>query len=111
LSSFQKGSIVVLPFPFSDLTATKKRPALVIVDLEGDDLILCQITSSNQQDTYAISLDQSDLKKGTLKIDSLIRTNKIFTATSDIIEYELGKITEAKMKEVEDKLVEIILKS
>jgi len=110
LSRFQKGSIVILPFPFSDLTATKKRPSLVIVDLEGDDLILCQITSFNRQDSYAISLNQNDLNKGTLKIDSLIRTNKIFTATSDIIEYELGKITEAKLKEVEDKLVETILK-
>ena len=99
----------MLPFPFSDLTATKKRPALVIVDLEGDNPILCQITSSNRRDAYAISLNQSDLKKGILKIDSLIRTNKIFTATSDIIEYELGKITEAKMKEAEDKLVKIIL--
>ncbi|MDG6245112.1 MAG: hypothetical protein QCH31_12125 [Methanolobus sp.] len=42
--TFNKGSIVVLPFPFSDLTATKRRPALVIVDLNGDDYILCQIT-------------------------------------------------------------------
>ncbi|AFV22461.1 transcriptional modulator of MazE/toxin, MazF [Methanolobus psychrophilus R15] len=55
-------------------------------------------------------MNQNDLNRGTLKIDSLIRTNKIFTATGDIIEYELGKITEAKLKEVEDKLVEIILK-
>lgn len=108
MSRYQKGSIVVLPFPFSDLTATKKRPALVIADLEGDDLILCQITSVNRQDSYVISLNRNDLKEGNLRDDSLIRTNKIFTATSEIIDYELGKVNDAKLKEVEDKLVDII---
>ena len=39
------GEVVVVPFPFSDLTQTKRRPALVLADLDGDDLILCMITS------------------------------------------------------------------
>ena len=37
------GDGVVIPFPFSDLTGAKKRPALVIADAGGDDLIMCQI--------------------------------------------------------------------
>jgi len=51
---------VVVPFPFSDLTSAKKRPALVIAELEGDDLILCQITSQQIRDRYAILIDDSD---------------------------------------------------
>jgi len=42
MGKFIKGEIVVIPFPFSDLSASKRRPALVLVDLPGDDLILCQ---------------------------------------------------------------------
>ena len=45
MARFVKGDVVVVPFPFSDLTQTKRRPALVIANLSGDDLILCQITS------------------------------------------------------------------
>jgi len=45
MAKFIKGDVVVIPFPFSDLTQTKRRPALVISALEGDDVILCQITS------------------------------------------------------------------
>lgn len=45
MERFVKGDVVVVPFPFSDLTKAKRQPALVIADLEGDDLILCQITS------------------------------------------------------------------
>jgi glycosyltransferase involved in cell wall biosynthesis len=53
---FVKGDVVVLPFPFSDLTANKKRPALVVANLSGDDIIVCLITSQNAKDNYAISL-------------------------------------------------------
>jgi mRNA interferase MazF len=45
MAEFVKGDVVVVPFPFSDLTQAKRRPALVIATLAGDDLILCQITS------------------------------------------------------------------
>ncbi len=60
MARFVKGDIVVVPFPFSDLTSAKKRPALVIAELEGDDLILCQITSQQIRDRYAILIDDSD---------------------------------------------------
>lgn len=49
-----KGDVVVVPFPFSDLTQAKRRPALVVAVLEGDDLLLCQITSQRVTDSYAI---------------------------------------------------------
>ena len=52
MARFMKGDVVVVPFPFSDLTDAKRRPALVIAELSGDDLILCQITSQNVKDHY-----------------------------------------------------------
>ena len=76
-----KGDIVIVPFPFSDLSNFKKRPALVISTLQGDDLILCQITSQNILDEYAIPLSNEDLTSGSLKRKSNIRPNRIFTAT------------------------------
>lgn len=111
VSHWNKGSIVVIPFPFTDLTNTKKRPALVIADLEGDDVILSQITtSSNRQDEYAVPLSQADLDEGSLKVESLIRTNKIFTAAEDIIIYKIGTINAAKMEEVQNKLTDLFTK-
>lgn len=49
-----KGDVVVVPFPFSDLSASKKRPAVVVATLTGDDIICCQITSEARFDEYAI---------------------------------------------------------
>ena len=52
MAKFVKGDIVVIPFPFSDLSQSKRRPALVIARLEGNDAILCQITSKTIKDIY-----------------------------------------------------------
>ncbi|MGV0106530.1 hypothetical protein [Nostoc sp. DSM 114167] len=64
MAGFVKGDVVIVPFPFSDLTGTKRRPALVIATFQRDDLILCQITSQAVGDIYAIQLDNSDFSYG-----------------------------------------------
>jgi len=101
---------VVIPFPFSDLTQTKRRPALVISALEGDDVILCQITSRTIRDNYAVPLEDKDFKAGKLKQSSNVRPNRIFTADSRIILYKAGRLTVNRLNEVIEKIVEIIHK-
>ncbi|AQS10343.1 PemK-like protein [Clostridium saccharobutylicum] len=76
MGRFIKGDIVVVPFPFSDLSQSKKRPALVLSDLDGEDLILSQITSQNIYDSYAIEISENDFEKGSLNKISNIRPNK-----------------------------------
>jgi mRNA interferase MazF len=105
MARFVKGDVVVVPFPFSDLSQSKRRPALVITELTGNDLILCQITSQNK---YAIELTDRDFKKGTLKKKSNIRPNRIFTADSSIILYKVGMIKDEKIKEVIKKIIQIL---
>jgi len=80
MAEFVKGDVVVVPFPFSNLSDSKRRPALVLSRLEGDDLILCQITSQQIRDRYAISLGERDFASGSLKQASNVRPNRIFTA-------------------------------
>lgn len=108
MGRFVKGDVVVLPFPFSDLSNAKRRPALVVSELTGDDVILCQITSQNISDNYAIPLLRIDFADGKLNRDSNIRPNRLFTADSKIVHYRLGSITPDKMQAVVDKIVEIV---
>lgn len=96
------------PFPFSDLTTNKRRPALVVASLIGDDVILCQITSKTVSDPYAIGLSDSDLTTGNLHQESNIRPNRLFTADSKIIIYKAGTLKPEKLKEVVTRLIDII---
>jgi mRNA-degrading endonuclease toxin of MazEF toxin-antitoxin module len=108
LARFVKGDVVVIPFPFSDLTQAKRRPALVVTALEGDDLLLCQITSQRVRDRYAISLEDQDFESGGLRQKSNIRPNRLFTADQRIILYKVGHLKADKLREVIRKSVEIL---
>ncbi len=107
MGRFIKGDVVVMPFPFSDLTANKKRPALVIADLTGDDIIICLITSQNAKDNYAISLASNDLANGQLRQDSNIRPNRLFTIDAKIVLYRIGTLKREKTEKVTEKIIEI----
>ena len=107
MARFIKGDVVVVPFPFSDLTQIKRRPALVVANLLGDDLILCQITSQNIKDSYAIAISNNDFSSGGLNQNSNIRPNRIFTADSKIIIYKVGQLKIEKLTEVISKIINI----
>ncbi len=110
MARFVKGDVVVIPFPLSDLSQSKRRPAIIVAALEGNDVILCQITSKTIKDTYAISVENTDFTSGNLKQSGNIRPNRIFTADSNIIQYRIGKIKTEILSQVIDKIVEIITK-
>jgi len=106
---FIKGDIVVVPFPFTNLAQSKRRPAYVLADLlSGDDVILCQITSQNIKDAYAIPLNVDDFEEGSLNKQSNIRPNKIFTADKSIILYKVGRIKEDKINEVKKAIIDML---
>ncbi len=113
-----KGDVVVLPFPFSDLSASKRRPALVVAEGEYGDVILCQITSTSRvnrrqgrQSTLGmetVELKDKDFQEGRLKITSYVRPKKIFTADLGLILYRAGRIKKEKIREIEDTICRII---
>ena len=103
-----KGDVVVVPFPFSDLTQAKRRPALIVAELDGDDLLLCQITSQRIRDKYAIPSEDKDFQSGALKQRSNIRPNRLFTADRYIVLYKVGQLRAEKMTDVVRKIIEVV---
>ena len=102
---FQKYDIVLTRFPFTDLTATKKRPAVVIKDLEGDNSILCQITTKRHTlPKYEVSLKKEQCD-GDIRFDSYIYVDIIATLYKGIIERKIGFIKDnAIKKDINEKL-------
>ncbi len=91
--SLRAGSIVSVKFPFSNLKGQKVRPALVLANVEFDNLILCQITSKSYTSKVAICIKSEDFAKGNLPVVSFVRPDKLFTADATIIKDVVGQLT------------------
>lgn len=94
------GTVVLVRFPFSDLSNSKLRPAVVLADADRGDWILCQITSKPYADTKAIEVNNSDFERGSLAVVSYARPAKLFTANSDIMTRAVSTLQKAKLDEI-----------
>jgi mRNA interferase MazF len=77
------GGVVLVPFPFSDLSESKLRPAVVLADAGRGDWILCQVTSNPYGDPRAVRLTASSFSSGSLRAESYARPGKLFTASPE----------------------------
>ncbi|QLC49062.1 type II toxin-antitoxin system PemK/MazF family toxin [Methanolobus zinderi] len=100
----RKGDIVIINFPFTNGSSSKLRPALALTDQIRSDIVLCQITSKQSNDSFAICLTNTDLSSGAIRHTSWIRINKIFTMDSGDVRKVIGSIDSSKRSEVQDKL-------
>ncbi len=99
MGKFTVGSVVLVTFPFSNLQGQKVRPALILANVEFDNIILCQITSKPYSSKIAIRIESSDFADGSLPVVSFVRPDKLFTADASITKNIAGELT-TKIKKV-----------
>ena len=87
------GEVVLVPFPVSDLSQSKLRPAICLADVGRGDWVLCQVTSSPYGDPLAISLDATDFASGGLLVASFARPGKLFTASGGLMLRSVGVLS------------------
>ncbi len=109
--SFEQGEIILIPFPFTNLKAIKKRPVVVLskdeVNQKFGDFISCGITSNIQDFKYSILIDKNDLEYGYLPKPSRIKTNVIFTLEKSSAIKSLGKINADTFRKVKEELLKL----
>lgn len=102
------GAVVLVRFPFSDLSQTKLRPALVLADAGRDDWILCQVTSKPYGDIRAIKLEDTGFATGSLRVLSYARPGKLFTANQDLIVSKVATLRPQSLKQIVDAVVDLL---
>jgi mRNA interferase MazF len=100
--------IVFVSFPFSNLSHTKLRPALVLAYAQRNDWILCQITSKSYNDNKAIRIDEVDYKNGGLNLVSFVRPGKLFTANEALINKNVATLTDASHEKVINTILQLL---
>jgi mRNA interferase MazF len=110
IENLGKGYIISVPFPFSDASATKRRPALVIAESDSNNIIVCPITSKPGRD-YAIKLEDQDFRVGKLNLSPcFIRPNIIATVDKSNVIRFVGRLKDEKINEVITAIIEILQK-
>lgn len=109
---YKQKEIVLVPFPCSDLTTSKRRPALILSNNNYNgkfpDILACVVTSNLFKDNYSVDLESTDLNSGVLPEKSIIKCHKLFTIQQSLIIKRFSIISEEKFKEVESVLYKLI---
>jgi mRNA interferase MazF len=100
--------VVLVPFPFSDLSRTKLRPAVVIADAGRGDWVLCQITSNPYGDSLSVEITDESFASGSLRIKSYVRPGKLFTANANLIVAEVGELHTKTFEGILEAIVRIL---
>jgi mRNA interferase MazF len=99
----RQGAIVLIPFPFTDLSTNKVRPALILaLGHSGEDVVVAFISSQQKKKKYTVAVTPSD--RNGLRIDSMIVCDKLATLEKTIVLGELGFLEEETIALVRSKL-------
>src|SRR4051812_18821014 len=102
------GQVVIVHFPFSDLSQAKLRPAIILAEAGRGDWLLCQITSKSYGDPRAVQITAGDFTRGALRVISFARPGKLFTAHTTLIAGEVGELNPAKFSAIRDAVIRLI---
>ncbi len=112
MARFVNGDVVVVPFPFTDLSSSKVRPALVLASLTRGDLILCQITSQAAGHPEAVPILVADFEPGGgLSHPSFALPHRVVTANEICVRRAVGRLKPDKLNHLRERVCKIIRQS
>ena len=102
------GVVVTVSFPFSDLSSSRLRPAVVLANSGRGDWVLCQVTSKSYADASAIQLEDEDFASGSLRLTSYARPGKIFTANESLMVTRVGELKSDSFRKVGEAVISLL---
>jgi len=100
--------VVLIPFPFSDLSRSKLRPAVALAHVGRGDWIMCQITSNPYADSDAVLLTDENFISGSLQRQSYARPGKLFTANQSLVSGVAGMINTKTRSDIVKKIERLL---
>lgn len=107
MAIYKQGDIVLIPYPYTDLTNSKQRPVVVISkdSINKKHFIVAKITSVIRNDEFSFKLDPSSLDRE-LKRESEVRTNELFTVDNSLIRKKFATMDAKALDELIGKIIE-----
>lgn len=103
---------MLIPLPFSNLSAIKQRPALIIsndrYNFFAQDLLICGITSQINKEEYSTIITNYDLEDGALPATSRIKSDKLFSIHKNCVRRKFGRVRPIILDKVKKSLLQLI---
>jgi mRNA interferase MazF len=111
----EQGDIVLIPIPFTDLSAQKRRPVIVIsndtYNRKTTDIVVVAMTSNPTQTDFGFTINSSDLDSGTLNHPGQVRVDKIYTLSQAIVVKTFGRVNDDTLQRIRDMLQDLTAKN
>ncbi len=109
---YEQKDIVLIPFPFSDLSGNKQRPALIVSNNKlnkSDDRICCLVTSNDSSNS--LKINKTDQKNGELPFQSYVKPHRLFTIDKNIVKKKLCSVSDSFYNEIESDIQDLIVQN
>ena len=109
---YKQGEIIVVPFPFSDLSSVKQRPVLIlskIQDIEkSQDIVTCGITSNLKDSSHSVLIENNNLLEGTIPLKSRVKVDKLFSLDKNIIIKSVARLNKETFQKVREEFCKLV---
>jgi len=109
---YKQRDIILIPIPFTDLSAEKKRPVLVLSDdtynKSSSDILVVMVTSTRHRMPYDIAINKDDMDSGELPKQSYVRSDRVFSIAQKLIVKTYGCVTETFYQTVYESVEQLI---
>ena len=111
----EQDDIVLIPIPFTDLSAQKRRPVIIIsndtYNRRTTDIVVVAMTSNPTQSDFGFTITSSDLDSGTLNHPGQVRVDKIYTLSQAIVVKTFGRVNDDTLRRIRQVLQDLTAKN
>jgi len=109
---YEQGEIIVVPFPFSDLSSVKQRPVLILSKIQdiakSNDIVTCGITSNLKDANHSVLIENKDLLSGAIPLKSRVKVDKLFTLDKSIVIKSVARLNKETFQKVKEEFCRLV---
>ncbi|MCC3417298.1 MAG: type II toxin-antitoxin system PemK/MazF family toxin [Microcoleus sp. PH2017_29_MFU_D_A] len=102
MPNYQSGEVLLLALPFANVTTSKLRPVLVLLDTGDEDIVVARVTSQTTRTVFDVEIVEWE-QAGLLRL-SVVRLHKVNTIEKRLVNRRLGILTPSDWTQVIEKI-------
>lgn len=109
MTTYNKKDVILIPFPFGDLTSSKQRPAVVLATVPSRQELVCMMLTSTSRIDSTVDIQITDIVRAGLPKPTVARTSRLFTATSGLVRKKIGQVSKFDFDAIINRVIKLLV--